>query len=143
MDSKTAKRIAKQAAAELEYDKDDKVWNLVTSNSNVTCLTSSELKALSKEDLMKQIAALEAPKAKRRGRKPFYPVRVRPSRDPVNVTPLKVIMPNGETTDGVQNSNYFFVRDHSNLKSIRKDWPGVPERYDAEKNLLDLRHERD
>lgn len=140
MDSKTAKRAATKLNAELEFDRDDKIWNLVTSNNAVASIESGELKAMSKEDLEAQIASLMAStETKKRGRKAKYPVQVRPSRVPVHTTPLNVIMPDGsEAAIAYQNDNYFFVQDESNLKSIRKDWDGVPERYDAESNTLDL-----
>ncbi|MBD80479.1 MAG: hypothetical protein CL840_16300 [Crocinitomicaceae bacterium] len=140
MDSKTAKRAATKLEASLEFDRDDKIWNLVTANNEVACFESSELKALSKDEMEAQIAQMmAATETKKRGRKAKYPVQVRPSRVPVHSTPLNVIMPDGsEAAIAYQNSNYFFVQDESNLKSIRKDWEGVPERYDAESNTLDL-----
>jgi len=128
MDSKTAKRAATKLEATLVYGKDEKAWTLTASNSNSTSISSAQLKVMDKDELEDEVVGLivtgseAVVEKKSKGRKARYPIQVRPSRTPINVTPIKVILPEGNTIEGGENSNYFFFEDGSNLKSVRKDW---------------------
>lgn len=143
MDSKTAKRAATANNAALEFDRDDKVWVLVTANNVARDIQSAELKEMTKDSLVQVIGEMVAStERKRPGRKPTYPVKVIPARWPNKKTPISVVLPQemeegGQIIEGFQNKNYFFFMDEAEKpKCIRKTWEGVAERFDG--NTLDL-----